>query len=108
MSSSRVLSVSDARAQLAELVNLVAYGGEQITLTRHGRAVAVLVSVADAETARASAVPSAGPAEVRSLTGPRPGDHGSSGPERRIAAQVKDPSAGGLGGVRERGPGCRC
>lgn len=42
------LTVTDARAQLADLVNRVAYGGERFTLTRHGRAMAVLVPVSDA------------------------------------------------------------
>ena len=46
------VSVTDARGQLADLVNRVAYTGEQVTLTRHGRPMAVLVSVADAERAR--------------------------------------------------------
>ncbi len=47
------IPVTEARAQLADLVNRVAYTGEQITLTRHGRAMAVLVSVAHAKRARA-------------------------------------------------------
>lgn len=38
---------TEARAQLAELVNRVAYGGERIPLSRHGRIVAALVSAAD-------------------------------------------------------------
>ncbi|MHB1739369.1 MAG: type II toxin-antitoxin system Phd/YefM family antitoxin [Actinomycetes bacterium] len=52
MTSELQVSVTDARGQLADLVNRVAYTGEQVTLTRHGRPVAVLVSVADAERAR--------------------------------------------------------
>lgn len=52
MSSESRVSVTDARSQLAELVNRVAYTGEQVTLTRHGRPMAVLVPVADAQRAR--------------------------------------------------------
>lgn len=46
------VSVTDARGQLADLVNRVAYTGEQVILTRHRKPVAVLVSVGDAELAR--------------------------------------------------------
>jgi prevent-host-death family protein len=53
------VSVTDAREQLADLVNRVAYTGERVTLTRHGRPMAVLVSVADAERARAEGEPTA-------------------------------------------------
>ena len=41
--------VSDARRDLAEHVNRVAYRNERIVLTRHGKGCAVLVPVADAE-----------------------------------------------------------
>jgi prevent-host-death family protein len=67
MSDEMTMSVTDARTQLAELVNRVAYSGQQITLTRHGRPMAVLVSVADAEQARTSSEQAA-PATVSSLT----------------------------------------
>ena len=43
------IPVTQARAVLAELVNEVAYGRERITFTRHGKPLAVLVSVAEAE-----------------------------------------------------------
>lgn len=36
-----------ARAQLADLVNRVAYGGEVVVLTRHGRALAALLPIDD-------------------------------------------------------------
>jgi prevent-host-death family protein len=67
MSDEMTMSVTDARTQLAELVNRVAYSGQQITLTRHGRPIAVLVSVADAEQARTSSEQAA-PATVTSLS----------------------------------------
>jgi prevent-host-death family protein len=41
------IPVTQARAELAELVNRVAYSGERVTLTRHGKAVAGLVSAHD-------------------------------------------------------------
>jgi prevent-host-death family protein len=41
------IPVTRARAELAELVNRVAYTGQRVTLTRHGRAVAALVSADD-------------------------------------------------------------
>jgi prevent-host-death family protein len=41
------LTTSDAREQLAELVNRAAFRNERIVLTRHGKDVAVLVSVDD-------------------------------------------------------------
>jgi prevent-host-death family protein len=44
--------VTQARAQLAELVNRVVYGGEQVVLTRHGKPLAALVSAADLERLR--------------------------------------------------------
>ncbi len=41
--------VTQARAELSDLVNRVVYAGERIVLTRHGRAVAAIVSAADLE-----------------------------------------------------------
>jgi len=40
--------VTQARADLSNLVNEVVYNQERITLTRHGKALAVLVSPEDA------------------------------------------------------------
>ena len=45
----REIPVTQARADLAELVNRVAYSGERVVLTRHGKAVAALVSADDLE-----------------------------------------------------------
>lgn len=41
------IPVTQARAELAELVNRVVYAGERVVLTRHGRPVAAIVSAAD-------------------------------------------------------------
>ena len=40
-------SLSQARDELSELANRVGFGGERVVLTRRGRPVAVLVSLAD-------------------------------------------------------------
>lgn len=39
--------MTEARADFAELVNRVGYGGERIAVTRHGRRLAALVSADD-------------------------------------------------------------
>lgn len=41
--------VTQARSDLAELVNRVAYSGERVVLTRHGKPLAALVSPSDLE-----------------------------------------------------------
>jgi prevent-host-death family protein len=41
------VSVADARNELAELLNRVAYGKERLVITRHGRELAALVPVED-------------------------------------------------------------
>ncbi|HEY2795586.1 MAG TPA: type II toxin-antitoxin system Phd/YefM family antitoxin [Micromonosporaceae bacterium] len=43
------ISVTEARAELAELVNRVSYGGSRVVLTRHGKPLAAIVSAADLE-----------------------------------------------------------
>lgn len=40
------IPVTEARAQFAELVNRVGYGGEEIVLTRHGKPLVALVPAA--------------------------------------------------------------
>ncbi|HEY3682385.1 MAG TPA: type II toxin-antitoxin system Phd/YefM family antitoxin [Streptosporangiaceae bacterium] len=45
----REIPVTQARADLAELVNRVAYSGERLVLTRHGKAMAALVPADDLE-----------------------------------------------------------
>ena len=42
------LSVSEARDKLAEVIVQVQYGGARVTISRRGKPVAVVVSVADA------------------------------------------------------------
>ena len=38
---------SEARAHLAKLLNIVAYGGERVILTRQGEKIAAIVSIDD-------------------------------------------------------------
>jgi prevent-host-death family protein len=45
----REVPVTQARADLAELVSRVGYSGERILLTRHGKALAALVPISDLE-----------------------------------------------------------
>ncbi len=41
------ITTSKAREELAELVNRVAYAGERVVFTRHGKDMAALISIAD-------------------------------------------------------------
>jgi prevent-host-death family protein len=41
------IPVTQARAEFADLVNRVVYGGERVVLTRHGKPIVALVAAAD-------------------------------------------------------------
>ena len=43
------ISTADARKNFADIVNKVAYGNEQIVLTRRGQGVAALISIDELE-----------------------------------------------------------
>ena len=43
------IPVTQARAELADLINKVVYGGERVVVTRHGKHLVALVSAADLE-----------------------------------------------------------
>jgi prevent-host-death family protein len=45
------VTVADARSDLAELLNRVAYGKERLVITRHGRELAALVPIEDLQLA---------------------------------------------------------
>ena len=47
MSSVTAVTVADARSDLAELLNRVAYGKERLVITRHGKEMAAIVPVED-------------------------------------------------------------
>ncbi len=83
--------MTQARADLAELVSRVGYSGERILLTRHGKALAALVPVSDLEDLERP------PAEIGfSITPPAPAE--PERPERtarpagpmRIAAEHRE------------------
>ncbi|MEU3526247.1 type II toxin-antitoxin system Phd/YefM family antitoxin [Streptomyces sp. NPDC038707] len=90
------IPVTQARAELAELINRVVYGGERVVVTRHGKPLVALVSAADLE--RLVALDEAGePGEERiisSVSGVQ--EAGSVPPERQrfgIAAEHRRPDA---------------
>ncbi|MFE0106037.1 type II toxin-antitoxin system Phd/YefM family antitoxin [Streptomyces sp. NPDC059009] len=41
------IPVTQARAEFADLINRVVYGGERVVVTRHGKPLVALVSAAD-------------------------------------------------------------
>jgi prevent-host-death family protein len=43
------IPVTQARAELADLINRVVYGGDRVVVTRHGKPLVALVSAADLE-----------------------------------------------------------
>ncbi|QNP74024.1 type II toxin-antitoxin system Phd/YefM family antitoxin [Streptomyces roseirectus] len=51
------IPVTQARAELADLINRVVYGGERVVVTRHGKPLVALVSAADLERLDALDVP---------------------------------------------------
>lgn len=86
--------VTQARAELAELVNRVVYGGEQVVLTRHGKPLAALVSAADLQRLQESAdVPQE---EVISTVSTSRPPVSATGERQRfgIAAEHRGPAAG--------------
>ena len=42
-------TITELRRDLAELLNVAAYGGERIVISRHGKPIAALVSISDCE-----------------------------------------------------------
>lgn len=51
------IPVTQARAELADLINRVVYGGERVVVTRHGKPLVALVSAADLERLEGPAAP---------------------------------------------------
>jgi prevent-host-death family protein len=81
------IPVTQARAAIADLVNRVAYGGERIALTRHGRTVAALVSADDLERLRLLDAERAGVARAVSELGTAP----AALPARPFGIAARDP-----------------
>ncbi|MEW1896005.1 type II toxin-antitoxin system Phd/YefM family antitoxin [Streptomyces albidoflavus] len=97
------IPVTQARAELAELINRVVYGGERVVVTRHGKPLVALVSAADLERLEAAASQAAAgePAEAEEIisTVSRLGNGGLgagwSEPERYgLTAEHRDPGTG--------------
>ncbi|GLY81466.1 type II toxin-antitoxin system Phd/YefM family antitoxin [Actinoallomurus iriomotensis] len=82
----REVPVTQARAELAELVSRVGYSGERILLTRHGKALAALVPVDDLEALERP------PAEIGFTFTPQPESEPRERPSgpMRIAAEHRD------------------
>jgi prevent-host-death family protein len=86
--------VTQARAQFADLINRVVYGGEQVVLTRHGKPLVALVSAADLQRLRdLDAQPEEQVVSTVSVVGTRPS---ATGERRRfgIAAEQRGPGTG--------------
>ncbi|QLH20015.1 type II toxin-antitoxin system Phd/YefM family antitoxin [Streptomyces sp. Rer75] len=90
------IPVTQARAELADLINRVVYGGERVVLTRHGKPLVALVSSADLQ--RLDAVEAEAEAEeqvISTVSAMRP-TSSAPGERRRfgIAAEHRGPDAG--------------
>ncbi|MEV1021953.1 type II toxin-antitoxin system Phd/YefM family antitoxin [Streptomyces sp. NPDC050264] len=89
------IPVTQARAEFADLINRVVYGGERVVVTRHGKPLIGLVSAADLERLEALGKPAADSAEDPMISSvSRVGSLGSAPGERRrfgIAAEHRGP-----------------
>lgn len=90
------IPVTQARAELADLINRVVYGGERVVVTRHGKPLVALVSADDLrrledDAAAAAAAPEepviSTVATVRPVSSSAPGERGRFG----IAAEHRGP-----------------
>ncbi|MBO0511131.1 type II toxin-antitoxin system Phd/YefM family antitoxin [Streptomyces beijiangensis] len=84
------IPVTQARAELADLINRVVYGGERVVVTRHGKPLVALVSAADLERLESESVVAeeqviSSVSSVRSITS-APGERGRFG----IAAEHRE------------------
>ncbi|MFE9120251.1 type II toxin-antitoxin system Phd/YefM family antitoxin [Streptomyces sp. NPDC007172] len=88
------IPVTQARAELAELINRVVYGGERVVVTRHGKPLVALVSAADLE--KLEAEPQQEEQVITSLSAVRPLPTATPAEPRRfgIAAEHRDPRIG--------------
>lgn len=94
--------VTQARAELAELVNRVVYAGERVVLTRHGQPVAALISAGDLQ--RLDGLPAEqSPSPITADTGERQAPI-ESRPPLRIAAQHPASDSPGRSGDHGTGP----
>jgi len=88
------IPVTQARAELADLINRVVYGGERVVVTRHGKPLVALVSAADLERLEEMGEPEdeqviRSVSSIGSTTSSTGGDHRRFG----IAAEHRGPEA---------------
>ncbi|MET7937889.1 type II toxin-antitoxin system Phd/YefM family antitoxin, partial [Streptomyces sp. NPDC005322] len=89
------IPVTQARAELAELINRVVYGGERVVVTRHGKPLVALVSAADLQRLEESET-GADDQVISTVSAVRP-SASAAGERRRfgIAAEHRRPEGGG-------------
>ncbi|WP_309052148.1 type II toxin-antitoxin system Phd/YefM family antitoxin [Streptomyces sp.] len=96
------IPVTQARAELADLINRVVYGAERVVVTRHGKPLVALVSAADLEKLEGLAGSEAAPEEaeeteerITSTVSRLAPQDSAPGEQRRfgIAAHHRDPGA---------------
>ncbi|MFJ1916806.1 type II toxin-antitoxin system Phd/YefM family antitoxin [Streptomyces sp. NPDC088147] len=99
------IPVTQARAELADLINRVVYGGERVVVTRHGKPLVALVSAADLE--RLEREPEAVEEQVISSVSALGSVPSAPGERRRfgIAAEHQRDHQGPEAGDRPPGPG---
>ncbi|MGW2816960.1 type II toxin-antitoxin system Phd/YefM family antitoxin [Streptomyces sp. NPDC001415] len=93
------IPVTQARAELAELINRVVYGGERVVVTRHGKPLVALVSAADLEKLEAAPEQEAQREEEQvsssvSFVGPLPTSAPAEPRRFGIAAEHRGPHVG--------------
>ncbi|MGP3923371.1 type II toxin-antitoxin system Phd/YefM family antitoxin [Streptomyces sp. 8N616] len=88
------IPVTQARAELADLINRVVYGGERVVVTRHGKPLVALVSAADLQQLEESEA-AAEERVISTVSAVRPGTS-AAGERRRfgIAAEHRSPDTG--------------
>ncbi|MFD5426154.1 type II toxin-antitoxin system Phd/YefM family antitoxin [Streptomyces sp. NPDC127084] len=91
------IPVTQARAELADLINRVVYGGERVVVTRHGKPLVALVSAADLERLKVleAAEQSADESAIASVSTLHPPGPSATGERGRfgIAVEHRDPGA---------------
>ncbi|MFJ2213508.1 type II toxin-antitoxin system Phd/YefM family antitoxin [Streptomyces sp. NPDC101062] len=97
------IPVTQARAELADLINRVVYGGERVVVTRHGKPLVALVSAADLERLESEPeeVEETEERVVSSVSAIRPLSSAPGEPRRFGIAAEHRPD----GGERPQGPG---
>lgn len=92
------IPVTQARAELAELINRVVYGGERVVVTRHGKPLVALVSAADLQRLEEAGATDAAVEEEQVISTVSSVRQLPSAPGERqrfgIAAQHRDPATG--------------